>query len=66
MWQVVSLMLLRLRRCAEIIGVRHILREPTDNPPADARAGRSAARPSFMPELLPAPPEAAQLLEKSV
>jgi hypothetical protein len=35
-------MLLRLLRCAGIIGVRHILREPTDNPPADARASRES------------------------
>jgi hypothetical protein len=35
-------MLFRLLRCGEIIGVRHILREPTDNPPADARAGRES------------------------
>jgi hypothetical protein len=35
-------MLLGLLRCEEIIGVRQILREPTDNPPADARAGRES------------------------
>jgi hypothetical protein len=35
-------MLLRLLRCAETIGVRHILREPRDNPPAHRRAGRES------------------------
>src|SRR6266704_1283558 len=52
-------MLLRLRRCAEIIGVRvTFLAKPQTSPPADARAGRESdsrlrERPRMTPERSP-------------